>query len=207
VSSQRIPSTEDSPKVFSPRWRALQLTELISDAPIYYGLLIYARYVYAYERVRAYRETERVCTTQAAKNPELAYSRIGVPDPIRISVCGHPCDLVCIWAGRVLRCRSPRMQRSSYRFPTSCSLPPSLFLSLSSLAHTAAFASLAHSRAPFVVAQQTRCNIQVPLPTYLPMRRNGIAELPSFNFPDLLDITRGCHAAYKRPRINDQLAL
>lgn len=31
-----------------------------------------------------------------------------------------------------------------------------------------------------------------------------IAE-PSFNFPDLLDITRGCHAAYKRPRINDLL--
>lgn len=39
------------------------------------------------------------------------------------------------------------------------------------------------------------------------MRRNDIAEPPSFNFPDLLDITRGCHAAYKRPRINDQLAL
>lgn len=39
------------------------------------------------------------------------------------------------------------------------------------------------------------------------MRRNDIAEPPSFNFPDLLDITRGCHAAYKRPRINDPLAL
>lgn len=39
------------------------------------------------------------------------------------------------------------------------------------------------------------------------MRRNDIAEPPSFNFPDLLDITRGCHAAYKRPRINEPLAL
>lgn len=39
------------------------------------------------------------------------------------------------------------------------------------------------------------------------MGRNDIAEPPSFNFPDLLDITRGCHAAYKRPRINDPLAL
>lgn len=39
------------------------------------------------------------------------------------------------------------------------------------------------------------------------MRRNDIAEPPSFNFPDLLDITRGCHAAYKRPRINEPLVL
>jgi len=41
-----------SPKVFSPRWRALQLTELISAAPIYYGLLIYT-YIYIYVHVRA----------------------------------------------------------------------------------------------------------------------------------------------------------
>lgn len=80
--------------------RALQLTELISDARIYYGLLIYAaihaRGTQEYTGRHTESAGERLRRTQAAKNPELAYSRIGVPDPIRISVCGHPCDLVCI---------------------------------------------------------------------------------------------------------------
>lgn len=105
----------------------------------------------------------------------------------------------------MLRCRSPRMQRSSYRFPTS----PSLFLSfsLSLLTHTQHSPIPPHSRAPFVVARDKRAVIYRYLYRYLPtyVVQRYIAEPPSFNFPDLLDITRGCHAAYKRPRINDLL--
>lgn len=78
------------------------------------------------------------------------------------------------------------------------SLP--LSLSLSSLAHTATLTSLAHSRAPFVVAQQTRCNIQVP--TYLPTYLCGatISRNRRVSISPIYSILR----AVVTPRINDR---
>ena len=110
----------------------------------------------------------------------------------------------------MLCCQSLRMQRSSYRFPSSPtpSPPPTLFfLFLFLLLYRRL--SLTHSAHQPRVLAHTFCSCTTnAIHRYLlPIRRNDIAEPPSFNFPDLLDITRGCHAVYKRPRINDPLAL
>lgn len=136
VSSQRIPSTEDSPKVFSPRWRALQLTELISDSPIYYGLLIYARYVCTREGYRGvYRERQ----SAFHRRPKIRSWRIrasvcrirsGFPcADTRVTLCAFEQD-VCSAAGARV-CNNVRHIDSRPLAP----FPPSLSFSVISRAH------------------------------------------------------------------------
>jgi len=147
-------------------------------------------------RAREHRETK----SDAHRRPKIRSWRI------RASVCrirsGFPCAdtrvTLCAFEQDVCSAAGVRVCNARH----IDSRPLCLSFSLSPLTH--AYTYTWHSPIPRTFcsrARQTRHNIQVP--AYAVQRY--IAEPPSFNFPDLLDITRGCHAAYKRPRINDPL--
>jgi len=160
---------------------------------------------------QVYRETEsrlRYTGGQKSKAGVFAHRCTGSDPDFRVRTPVWPCVHLSRTCALLPELAYATLVISIPFLPYSLPAPHSLFfLFLFLLLYRRL--SLTHSAHQPRVLAHTFCSCTTnAIHRYLlPIRRNDIAEPPSFNFPDLLDITRGCHAVYKRPRINDPLAL